>query len=187
MKTAIILHGMPSKNEYYNPERPSQSNSHWIPWIQHQLLLNNILAQTPELPHPYQPNYEDWKQVFEQFNIDKETTLVGHSCGAGFLIRYLSENNIKVGKVALVAPWIDPNKDEAPEFFDFLLDKNLIDKVTELCIFYSTDDHEEILETVKILKDNLPNIEIKEFTNKGHFCFDDLKTDQFPGLLEYLI
>jgi len=49
MKTAIILHGMPSKKEYYNPKSSAQSNKHWLPWIQRQLILNDVLAQTPEL------------------------------------------------------------------------------------------------------------------------------------------
>ncbi len=57
MKTAIIVHGMPPKEEYFNSAYPSQSNKHWIPWIQKQLILNGILAQTPEMPEPYDPDY----------------------------------------------------------------------------------------------------------------------------------
>lgn len=73
MKTAIILHGMPLKEEYYNPESESQSNKHWIPWAQKQLILDNILAQTPEMPEPYYPDYAKWSKVFEQFGVDKDT------------------------------------------------------------------------------------------------------------------
>src|SRR3989344_7820689 len=110
MKTAIIIHGMPDREEYYDVGRPASSNCHWFPWIQKQLLLKDIVAQTPEMPVPYNPEYNAWKKVFEGFYPDEETILIGHSCGAGFIVRYLSENNIKVGKVVLVAPWIDPNK-----------------------------------------------------------------------------
>jgi len=45
MKTAIIIHGMPSKEEYFSPKTKSQSNGHWLPWIQKQLILNGILAR----------------------------------------------------------------------------------------------------------------------------------------------
>ncbi|MFH1088509.1 MAG: alpha/beta hydrolase, partial [Patescibacteria group bacterium] len=83
MKTALILHGKPSKKGYYDPKRESQSNEHWIPWLQHQLLLRDILAQTPEWPKPYDPNYKDWSDLFSQFKVDKNTILIGHSCGAG--------------------------------------------------------------------------------------------------------
>jgi uncharacterized protein len=44
MKNAIILHGNPSKEEYYDPKMPSMSNAHWIPWLQAQLLTHEIAA-----------------------------------------------------------------------------------------------------------------------------------------------
>jgi predicted alpha/beta hydrolase family esterase len=90
MKKAIIIHGMPSKEEYYDVNRPASSNCHWLPWIQKKLLLKNVLAQTPEMPEPYNPVYENWRKVFEQLSPDEETILIGHSCGGGFIVRWLS-------------------------------------------------------------------------------------------------
>lgn len=58
MKNAIILHGMPSKEEYYDSSAVAQSNMHWIPWVQRQLILEDVLAQAPELPTPFDPRYE---------------------------------------------------------------------------------------------------------------------------------
>src|ERR1700741_4554197 len=106
MRTAIILHGMPDRKEYFDPESSAQSNKHWLPWLQRQLIVNDILAQTPELPEPYAPNYAKWCSVFDQFTVDEETMLIGHSCGAGFIVRWLTDNKKKVGKVALVAPFL---------------------------------------------------------------------------------
>lgn len=104
MKNAIIIHGMPSREEYYDPANLAPSHNHWFSWLQHQLLLNGILTQTPEMPEPYNAKYNDWSSVIEQFKIDKNTILVGHSLGAGFLVRWLSEQKIEVGRVVLVAP-----------------------------------------------------------------------------------
>ena len=101
MRTAIILHGMPSKEEYFDPDNESPSNQHWLPWIQRQLILNGVLAQVIELPEPYIPKYGKWASVFEQFKVYAETDLIVHSCGAGFLVRWLSEHKIKVGKVSV--------------------------------------------------------------------------------------
>jgi predicted alpha/beta hydrolase family esterase len=188
MKSAVILHGMPDKEEYFMSESSSQSNSHWLPWLQQQLIINGILAQTPELPNPYLPVYEEWKKVFEQFDLDEDTILVGHSCGAGFLVRWLSENKIKVGKVALVAPWIDPNKDELPNgFFNFTLDKDLVSRTEGVCVFVSSDDEKMILESVKIITTELPQVVVKNFENRRHFLFDDMKTEKFPELLDFLL
>lgn len=72
---------MPDKEEYFNPDIPSQSNHHWLPWLQKQLILNGVLAQTPELPKPYEPDYALQKEVLERFNINNQTILVGFSCG----------------------------------------------------------------------------------------------------------
>lgn len=189
MKTAIIIHGMPSKEEYFDQKSDSPSNSHWLPWLQKQLLINNIFTENPEMPEPYLPDYEKWKNIFEQFKIDEETSLIGHSCGAGFLVRYLSENNIKVDKVALVAPWLNVNHEENINFFDFEIDKNLLTKTKDLKIFVSRDDHEEILNSVKKIEENILNIDskINWFSNRGHFTLGSMGTREFPELLEFLI
>lgn len=187
MKTALILHGMPSKEEYFDPNGSSPSNSHWLPWVQHQLLLNNILAQTPELPHPYQPVYEKWCEVFERFQIDEQTHLIGHSCGAGFLIRWLSEHDVRVGKLALVAPWLDPTHSILPDFFNFHLDSNLVNRTAGTMLYLSKDDDNDIQKSASVLKDQLQGLQIQEFPNRGHFTFADMKTDQFPELLNLFV
>jgi predicted alpha/beta hydrolase family esterase len=108
MKSAIIIHGLPSEKEYFNAQKPSPSNAHWLPWLQHQLNIHGMLAQTPEMPAPYSPDYHHWKEVFEYFPLTEQTDVVGYSLGGGFLLRWLSENpSAKLGKVALVASWLD--------------------------------------------------------------------------------
>lgn len=175
---------MPDKEEYYDIKRPASSNCHWIPWIQKKLLLKDILAQTPEMPVPYNPEYNAWKDMFERFPLNEETILIGHSCGGGFIVRYLSENNIKVGKVVLVAPWIDPEKSLDTGMFDFKVDENIVSKTNGITIFSSTNDMKEVQDSVEILKNKVKDIKIIEFQNKGHFCFDDMGTVEFPELLE---
>lgn len=187
MRNAIILHGQPDKEEYYNDNFPACSNSVWIPWIQKKLVKLDILAQTPELPRAYHPSYDDWRREFERFDINENTILVGWSCGGGFLIRWLSENTINVGNVVLVAPYLDPNKDDIPKFFDFKIDKKLIEKCKKLTIFHSLDDFEIIQQSVEILKNNIENIEIKYFEEYGHFAFNSPCKDEFPELLEEVL
>jgi hypothetical protein len=33
---AIIVHGCPDREEYYDPAAPSASNHHWLPWLANQ-------------------------------------------------------------------------------------------------------------------------------------------------------
>lgn len=188
MKTAIILHGMPNKEEYHDPRRPSPSNAHWLAWIQRQLITNDILAQTPEMPEPYDPDYEKWRKVFEYFPIDKETILVGHSCGGGFLLRWLSENKVEVGKVALVAPWIDPRHLFAPKIFaNWELDGDFVRRTSGTCLFISSDDEQDELDTAELLKREAKGLQVKQFIDHGHFCYSDMKTEEFPELAEFLL
>lgn len=189
MKTAIILHGMPLKEEYYNPESESQSNKHWLPWIQKQLILHDILAQTPEMPKPYYPDYVKWSRTFEQFNIDKDTILIGHSCGGGFLVRWLSENKVEVDKITLVAPWLDPLEKKVLDngMFDFEIDPSIVERVGDFTVFYDESDDDYIIESVKKIEKGIKGINLVKLQNMGHFTFSDMKTNEFPELVDYLI
>jgi len=190
MKQTIIIHGMPDKEEYYSYDKPSSSNKHWLPWLQKELAVRDEISQALEFPKPYFPIYKDYVEVFEQMKVSNETTLVGHSCGAGFLIRYLSENpNVQPKRIVLVAPWIDLEsylRDQGGTFFDFELDKNLGSR-TEVHVFISSDDDQVIIDTVDKLKKEVPNIMYHEFTDKGHFTKGDLGTEAFPELLEVIL
>lgn len=187
MKKAIILHGRPSKSGYYDRKQDSPSNAHWLPWVQEELLINDILAQTPELPKPYKPNYQEWLKVFNQLAPDKGTLLIGHSTGAGFIIRWLSENKTKVDKVILVAPFLDPRNTIGNNFFQFEFDKHMVQRTKGLTIFYSDNDGKDIQDSINILKDNLRGIKYKKFHNYGHFTLNDLKTRKFPELLKEVL
>ena len=189
MKTAIILHGMPDKEDYYNPAYDAESNCHWLPWIQRQLTVQNILAQTPEMPEPYTPNYEKWCSVFSQFKIDEDTTLVGHSCGAGFLVRWLSENKLKVGKLVLVAPWTDPTNElgDKNTFFDFVIDSKLVERTEGVYIFNSSNDEDVIHKSVENILDALPDVQLVKLQDKGHFTLSGMGTREFPELASVIL
>ncbi len=178
MKHTILIHGMPYKHEFYDVKIPSPSNSHWFPWIQKQLSLRDEVAQTLEMPRAFDPLYKDWVAVIENFKIDGETTLIGHSCGGGFLLKYLSEHaELRPQKVVLVAPWLDPEKEILNPFFDFTIDPTLTDR-TDLHIFISSDDFAGCLASFEIIRKALPNAHWHEFTDREHFC-----TPEFPELL----
>lgn len=188
MKNAIILHGMPGKEEYYSGEYPSASNSHWLPWLQKQLLMKDIFAVTTEMPHAYEPNWEVWKREFERFYVTPETILVGHSCGGGFIVRWLSQHpEVKVGKVVLVAPWIDPTDRLKSDFFKFEINPDLAKQTDGVMIFHSDNDMDVIQESVDILKSKINHVEDKAFHNYGHFTFGDMGIDAFPELISELV
>ncbi len=188
MKNAILIPGRPDREEWYNSDGPTNSNSHWFPWLSKQLILKDIHAVAIEMPLAFMPRYEAWKREFERFEITEETILIGHSCGGGFLVRWLSENkDRKVGKVILVAPWINPENNPASDtsdFFNFEIDPDFVYRTNGTTIFSSDNDHKSIQETIKILQEVVKNLKLVDFHNYGHFCYGDMKTEQFPELLK---
>jgi len=188
MKNAIIVHGRPDKEEYYDLKYPSCSNSHWYPWLQKELLVHEVSAHTPEIPHAFEPDYQIWTREFERYEITSETILVGHSCGGGFLIRWLSEHKDRsVGKVVLVAPWLDPDRESTTDFFDFEINSTMPQHTASFTIFHSDNDSASIQKTVKILRNKIIGYNFREFHNYGHFTFEDMKTTEFPELLKTLL
>lgn len=185
MDNAIILHGMTSKKHYYDISKSdSPSNSHWIPWLQRQLCSRDILTQTPELPRPYAPHYQDWKAVFEKLEVNQNTLLVGHSCGGGFLVRWLSENSeVRVAKLVLVAPFLDVEKKISP-MFDFDIRADIHNQTHQgVDVLHSTDDMQEIQSTFSFLNSNLDGVNYHKFSDYGHFMYSDMNTREFPELL----
>lgn len=182
MSNAILVPGRPDKDQHYDPSLPSNSQDYWFAWVQRQLILKDIHAVSIEPPFPFRPRYDEWKKEFERFDITPETILVGHSCGGGFLIRYLSEHkDLKVGKVVLVAPWTNPDNYEVSDtadFFDFEIDPDFPSRTAGTVVFTSSDDEPSVVKTVEILKEKVHGIEYREYTDRGHF-----KDSKFSELL----
>ena len=187
MKNVIFVHGSPDKWQYYAARLlPFNSRQfYWAGWLGQQLKKENIKYYAPEIPKSYTPDWHIWRRAIEQHQIGPNTLLIGHSAGGGFWLRFLSENpKIKVGKVILIAPFIDVEKRKGLEFFNFKLDKNLAGRTSELIIFYSTNDKPHIQNSLKYLKSNLKGAEFRKFYNYGHFIGMNLRWRKFPELLE---
>lgn len=72
----------------------------WFPWLENELDKKKIRCTVPSFPTPEHQNYEDWKRLMDYYCnigiVNEETVLVGHSCGAVFLVHYLLSHKIYV-------------------------------------------------------------------------------------------
>lgn len=181
---AIILHGKPPRERYDNPDLPKPHEANWLPWLQQELAQRSLRAAIPQFPKPYFPEYKPYVTEFEQYETDENTSIVAHSAGSEFLLRYLSEHpEVTLRQLLLVAPWTD-SSGKYGNFSNYTLDSNLANRVGRIVIMNSLDDTRAIQENVKDLRDKLDNIKYVELDGYGHFMLgNNMLNEAFPELL----
>lgn len=187
MMNAIIVHGMPSKQQdkIAHVLGIKASKFHWLGWLGKQLRRNGFEVWAPEMPKAYAPDWESWVREAEKAEIGPDTLLVGHSAGGGFWLRYLSDHpDLRVGKVVLAAPWIDVPQKTAPQFFDFKLDKNMVKRTKGITIFYSDNDMRAIDLSINKIQSEVEGINFKLMKGYGHFTLFQMHSRKFPELLQ---
>ncbi len=187
MRTAYLLHGTCDAHEFYEMDFPSLSNAHWFPWLQQKFLRADYLCQCLEMPRAYAPRYDEWVDTFKSTSLNEDSILVGYSAGAGFLLKYFAENpKLKVAKIFLVAPWLDPLRENG-DFLSFTWRMGLRDQFGQVELFYSANDFVlEVKECVETVLKNLPDVGVHFYQDKGHFTFSEIGP-QFPELWEAII
>ncbi len=194
MTNALILHGKPKKETYFNRDIPSASNAIWMPWLQQELLLLGIPTQTPEMFNAWQPDYKLWSSELERYDVHSDTLLIGHSMGAGFIVQWLSEHtDVSVRHIFLVGPSLgdkftpEETFDDPPigGFFEFEIDPALSKRAKSITIFHSDNDNQRVNSAVQYIQEKIPSVEYQKFHNYGHFRGKrDMPSDTFPELLE---
>lgn len=142
-KNAILLHGRPDKEQWKDPEFPSASNYYWLPWLQKQLSIKGILAQTLEVPNAWRPR--EHPEV-----ITNKVVLVS----------------------PWIDPAGDPGNEDTIDFMNFSLDGSFTARTKNTTVIVSSDDLPTILTSVAILREKVDGIKYIKLPNRGHF-YDD--------------
>ena len=188
MQKVFMLHGICDEEEFYSPHHPSPSNAQWFPWLQKELVMKGYNCQTPEVPYSYKGHWYDWFGTIDDLSIDDNTILIGHSCGCGAFLKYLSLNpDIKLAKLILVAPYLDPFRDYG-DMLKCQLDENLPSRIGKMYLMKSDDEPlESVVKTTQIVQETYPDIHYTELSGYGHCCTDAMGTEEFPELLRLVI
>jgi predicted alpha/beta hydrolase family esterase len=142
----------------------------------------------PLMPEPWNPDYEKFKKEFEKYLVNDQTILIGHSGGTTFLVHWLGESKQRIARLILVAPWkVSDNEKEADKpFYDYSIDETIKDRVGEIIMFTSNNEEEDGKRSVVIFQKAIGG-EVISLPGRGHYVFSDMKTEEFPELLEQIL
>ncbi len=193
-KQVLVIHGgttFPSTREYIHFLKSSSLELKKLrlrkDWKDS---LQDKLGESFDVLHPRMPNatnafYEEWKIYFDKIIslLDDGTVFVGHSLGALFLIKYLSENFVskKIDSLFLVAaPFDSGGSEETLGSFAWTTKMNGLKKqVNKIYFYFSKDDEAVPFLHAKLYKEILPLASVKTFEDRGHF-----NQEEFPELVQ---
>ncbi len=141
----------------------------------------------PKMPNNTNAQYMEWKKMFEKImdKVDENVVLIGHSLGALFLTKYLSENSLskKVRSVFLVAAPFDDQSRESLGSFGIDVSKvgNIQEKVGSIFLYFSKDDPAVSFSEADKYAQKLPQATLRTLDGRGHF-----RQEQFPELVRDL-
>ncbi len=139
-----------------------------------------------QMPNKLNAQYQEWTIWFEKYLplFNEQIVLVGHSLGGIFLAKHLSENKVakKILATFLVsAPFDDQDSDFSLASFSLPEDLGLFaTQGGAMTLYYSTDDPVVPFADAEKYRTALPEAELKEFTDRGHFTdelFPEIVTD----------
>lgn len=150
----------------------------------HDEIFPNIACFRPEMPCSRNAKYINRKIRFEKYldQLSGEIILIGHSLGANFTIKRLSENNMSdfwctLTQLHLVAWCFGRNGNfEVTQPWS-----NISQQTSDIHIYHSTDDDEVDFAISKQYTNMLPDATFHSFNDRWHF----LQTD-FPELRDII-
>lgn len=138
----------------------------------------------PQMPNSQNARYLEWKIRFERIIplLDEQIILIGHSLGAIFLAKYLSENDVskKIQAIFIIAA---PYKDELGETLGDFKISNYLSKLEKqggkIFLYHSKDDPVVPYSHTEHYLDKLPSATIRTFEDRQHF-----NQAEFPEIIE---
>ena len=185
----IIIHGCPSDEERAKDPKTRTYDKHWIPWLKKELEKKGIETKTPLMPTPWDADYDSWKKEIVKLDIQVDSILVGHSCGGGFLVRWIDESKKKFKRLVLVSPG-KAGKSRSKGTGNLYGNKTITNLnryvKDEIIIFTSNDDIPQHIKGAFEYKKELP-AKVILLRDQGHFTQEDMGTVEFPELLEEIL
>lgn len=164
----------------------------WFPWLKNKLSSFGHSVEVPRFPTPDGQFVENWHRTFDALapRPGPDTVLIGHSCGATFILHVLEALPGPVAKSVFVSGFLD---ELGNEFFDNL-NKSFInhafdwDKIRrnagEITLFHGDNDPYVPLAAAESLSTKLKT-PLTIIPNGGHLNAESGYVE-FPQILDVL-
>lgn len=187
MKKVIILHGT-----------EGSPDGNWFRWLEAELRTRQYEVWLPQLPDSEQPSLHDWLKFIQAkapFELDGDTTIIGHSSGAVLALLLAQQSATKLKSVICVSVFTNQCGESAAiswgansRLFDVQFDwsrikENVLDKIV---LIHSDDDPYVPLTQAEYIASQV-GAELIVITGQGHFNLE--KSNEyyaFPALTELL-
>ena len=182
----VFCHGVMGPEDNWET-REFREIKGWKDWLQFQVEKDHdVLMQIPRFPHAHAllMKYDEWEKIMDKQDINTDTTLIGHSAGGGFILKYMAKHpDLHVKQIVLVAPWADAEDFQPFGFYqDFNLDNDIVKQTDFGCdLLISDDDMPHILTSFDKIMKHVPDIRVHKFSGRGHFL-----DSEFPELLQII-
>lgn len=138
---------------------------------------------SPRMPNASNAHYTEWKIWFERHIpfLEDGVVLLGHSLGACFLTRYLSEEEFpkKVAGTFLIAGSLSEGADgHLVEFVPHGALTKLAEQGGKIFLYHSKDDEVVPFSELEKYRTALPEATVRVFEDQNHFFADEI-----PGLV----
>jgi len=176
----FIIHG-----SFGSPEK------HFLPWLRNTITDMGYECFTPIFPIPPEQIYTNWEKVLDEYlerqELNENSTIITHSLGGIFTVKYLLKHNIKIKKLITVAGF-EKIHDENVDFESFYVNDDELsrikDKARERYSIYSKDDPDVPFEVAGHFAKEI-GATVKEVDGRGHFTRKDGCTE-LEEILEFL-
>jgi predicted alpha/beta hydrolase family esterase len=198
----LISGGLTFKNEeqmlaYYRTWDIDKNydGKYWMDWLMWSLgdTYNFVKPNFPGKDHAH---YGVWKIVFEKHleRVGRENvSLICHSLGTIFILKYLTENSLKIKNLHLVGTYVadefqkENDTESAGTFaFDITHVKDMSGNCEKIYLWHSEDDTDCSIQNAEYVHEQLPDAVFSKFADRGHFVgatflelFDVLRKNDF--------
>ena len=175
----------------------ANSDSNWLQWLKLELEIREFEVWVPDLPNAEYPSLIEWTDYILDncpFEINPDTTLIGHSSGAVAVLVLAQDFKNKIHQIISVGVYKDleylqrvVNFHANDRFFDIPFNfEKLKLNCDDIVFIHSDDDPYCPLSHAEYLADKTGG-KLVVIPGQGHFNLDNSTSfREFPALLEQL-